>query len=443
MNRRLFLQTACAAMAAPSGRPNIVLILADDLGYECLGCNGGTSYRTPQLDALAQSGVRFTNAHAMPLCAPTRLQLMTGQYNFRNFEAFGILNPKEKTFGHLMKAAGYATAIAGKWQLYSYDPKEYSAEWRGKGMLAKDSGFDEYCVWHGGHTEDKGSRYADPVVLENGELRKHTGAYGEDIFTDFLIRFLKKSKREPFFLYYPMAVTHDPFQPTPDSAEWKSGGRAKTDPKFFKDMVEYMDRSVGRLVSALDELGLRENTLILFYSDNGTHQSLESKMGGKVIRGGKGLTTDAGTHVPLIANWKGATPAGRVVEDLIDSTDFIPTMAEAAGTKPGKEFTIDGRSFLPQLRGAKGNPREWLYCHYDPRPGWDKDKFSLKIFARDKKYKLYSTGEFFDVPADPLEKNPLRELSGEAAAAKTRLQRVIDSYPKQRQLTTVRRSAIR
>jgi arylsulfatase A len=436
MNRRVFLKlsaTAGASVAIPTaaaartGKPNVVVIMADDLGYECLRCNGGTSYKTPNLDALAASGIRFTHAYAQPLCAPTRLQLMTGQYNVRNYEAFGVMNPKEKTFGHMMKQAGYKTCIAGKWQMYSYNPPDYQPEWRGKGMLPKDSGFDEYCLWHAGHTEDKGSRYADPVVLQNGHLRKLKGEYGEDVFVSFLSEFMDREKERPFFVYYPMALTHAPFVATPRSAEWKSGDRLKSDTKFFGDMVEYMDECVGRVVSAVDRLGLRDETLIIFYSDNGTPKEITSRMGDRIIPGGKGDTTDSGTHVPMIASWRGTTPAGKVLDDLVDSTDFLPTLAELGGMKVPAGLIADGQSFVPQLRGKKGTPREWIYSYYDPRPGWDKDQFSLKIFARDKRYKLYSTGELFDIPADPFEKQPLpagRE-SREAAAARVRLARVI------------------
>jgi arylsulfatase A len=186
-------------------------------------------------------------------------------------------------------------------------------------------------------------------------------------------------------------------------------------------------------VAHIDRLGLRDNTLILFYSDNGTPREIESRMGDRVIRGGKGETTDAGTHVPMIANWRGAAPAGRVLDDLIDSTDFIPTMLDVARAKRPSGFLVDGRSFLPQLRGEKGAPRESIYCWYDPRPGWDKEQYSLKIFARDKRYKLYSTGDLFDVAEDALEKTPIRPGSETPAArqARIRLRTAIEAMDSQ------------
>ena len=132
--------------------------MSDDLGYEALGCNGGTSYNTPVLNDLAETGARFESAHVQPLCTPTRVQLMTGKYNFRNYIGFGLIDPGEITFGHIFRNSGYKTCIAGKWQLYSYSPLDESPELRNKGQKIEHSGFDEYCVWHAHHTEEKGSR---------------------------------------------------------------------------------------------------------------------------------------------------------------------------------------------------------------------------------------------------------------------------------------------
>jgi arylsulfatase A-like enzyme len=415
-------------------RPNIVLILADDLGYETLGSYGGTSYRTPHLDRLAATGMRFAHAYATPLCTPTRIQLMTGHYAYRTWLGFGLLNPQERTFGHYLKDAGYKTLMAGKWQFTSYDPPDYpgAEQRRNIGMRIEQAGFDEYSVWHAGHTEDKGSRYADPVIFENGKFRTDTkGRYGEDIWTDSIGDFMTRHRQQPFFVYYAMALPHNPFVPTPDSPEWQDpAARHKEQTRFFKDMVEYTDKAVGKVVAKLDELGLRENTLILFFSDNGTNVRVVSRMGEKIVRGGKGTMTDAGTRVPMIANWKGKIAAGKVSDELIDSTDFVPTLAEIVNYKLPAKAMIDGRSFAPRLRGQRGNRREWIYLHHDPRPGWDKDRFTLERCARNQRFKLYDDGRLFEVAADALEERPILPDADttEMAAVRLKLQSVLDAH---------------
>ncbi len=406
--------SALAQSAGSKGRPNIVLIMADDLGYECLGCYGSTSYQTPVLDELARTGIRFDHCYSQPLCTPSRVQIMTGQYNFRNYKAFGIIDPSQTSFAHLLRNASYATCVVGKWQLYGSSIEKQAA--RGKGSYPGQMGFDEHCLWQ---VERRDSRYRDPLIVANGKYRDDLmGRYGPDVFCDYAVDFLERKKDRPFLLYFPMALTHGPFVPTPDSADWDSG-TDKSNPKYFADMVAYMDKIVGRIVKKLNELGLRERTLILFTGDNGTAGGIRSRLGDRIVRGGKGRTTDAGTHVPLIANWKGTAPSGRVCDDLVDFTDFLPTLAQAIGATVPANLTVDGRSFLPQLRGAKGNPREWVFCHYFRNPG---DR--VQRFARDKRWKLYQSGELFDLDADPLEERPLG--AGQADATRERLQSVLD-----------------
>ncbi len=422
-----------AAGAAPppkraDGRPNIVLIMADDLGYECIGADGGTSYRTPVLDGLARRGVRFDHAYAQPLCTPTRVQLMTGIYNVRNYIRFGLLDPKATTFAHLLKRAGYATCVVGKWQL------------EGGFEGPRHFGFDEYCLWQ---LTRRPARYANPGLEVNGRQVDYTnGQYGPDLVSDYACDFIRRHRDRPFFLYYPMILTHAPFVPTPDSPDWDPkargeprGGKGARAAKaararHFAEMVAYMDKLVGKVLAALEAEGLRENTLVLFTGDNGTGRGIVSKMGDREVAGGKGLTTDAGTHVPLIVDWPARVAGGRVCADLVDSTDFLPTVCEAAGVEVPAELAIDGRSFLPQVLGRKGNPRRWVYCWFS-RGG---RRSGAKVFARTQRYKLYADGRFFDVPADPLEKRPLPAdgLGPEAERARRMLQAVLDRYARAR-----------
>jgi arylsulfatase A-like enzyme len=412
--RRLLAGLTAAALGAQPKRPNILLILADDLGYECLSCYGSQTYKTPHLDRLAAEGMLFRYAFAQPLCTPTRMQLMTGKYNFRNWQAFGIMDPKERTFGHLFRENGYRTAIAGKWQFWSYNPPDFEPQWRGKGQRIEDAGFDEYAVWHAGHTEDKGSRYGNPTVYTSGALQKNlTGQYGDDLFADFIQKFAKKPDPKPWFVYWPLALTHDPFVPTPDTPEFQGPHRLKPDNRFFKDMVEYMDKVVGRVVAQLPP-----DTLILFFSDNGTHQSITSQLNGQPFPGGKGLTTEAGTRVPLLVRWKGVTPPGATSNDLIDSCDFLPTLAAAAGISTRSMGPLDGVSFLPQLQGRPGQPRPWIYSWYDPRPGADKANWTrTQRCVFDQQWKLYDDGRLYHWARDPRETTPVENPAVRARLA--------------------------
>jgi arylsulfatase A len=405
--------TGATANAQATTRPNVIVIMADDLGYETIGANGGTSYQTPHLDRLAAGGVRFTHCYVQPLCTPTRMQLMTGKYNVRNYVTFGEMDPGEVTFGNLFKGAGYATCMAGKWQLGREldKPKRY--------------GFDEYCLWQ--HLR-RPSRYPNPGLEINGVEKDFTnGEYGPDIVNDYAIDFITRHKDRPFFLYYPMILTHGPYMATPDSRDWnpkQMGETADKSPEHFADMVKYMDKLIGKLDAALDKLGIRENTLLLFFGDNGTGAGTRSMMGDRVVIGGKGQTTEAGMRVPLIASWPGAIARGKVCDDLVDSTDFLPTVCAAAGIALPADFLTDGRSFLPQLKGESGQPRPWIYCWYSPRGE------NLRELAFNQRFKLYRGGQFFDLARDPEEMNPLSvsSLSGEAAQAAKTLQAALDQY---------------
>lgn len=408
-------------MADRKRRPNIILIMSDDLGYEVIGANGGTSYKTPVIDGMARNGMRFENAHVMPLCTPTRVSLMTGKYNFRNYIGFGLMKPDEVGFGHLMSDAGYKTCISGKWQLYSYNPPDEFPEWRSKGQKIEDGGFDEFCVWHPHHTEDKGSRYKNPIIYQNGEFRDDMeGKYGDDVFADYILDFMERNQEDPFFVYFPMAATHRPLEPTPDSPEYADfdppsnktlGGRTwdelegwPDDAKYYKDMVEYHDKVIGRLIDGLDRMGLREDTLIIYVGDNGSPIEVCSTVHEHTeVCGGKGMTNDRGTHVPLVCEWPGTIPPSVVQSDLVDVSDFLPTMFEAAGLEFPEGYIIDGRSFYPQLTGETGNPRDWVFFHFVPNNARSATPRDPIRFIRDHRWKLYETGQMFDLSSDPEE----------------------------------------
>ena len=414
MNRRLMALFVVAAAwldgaiqpADAAEPPNILLIMADDLGAECLGCYGGTSFSTPNLDALAETGMRFENCYATPYCIPTRMQLMTGRYPFRtgwSRNEWGedrYFDPaKETCFAQVLRSAGYATCVVDKWML-CYDFQQ-------RPTTFADAGFDEHFMWRLWDTSLPISKRVAPnnpitpgvwdaALWKNGPMQAPAGAYAPDLFCDYLIDFIQRNQKGRFLAYWPMHLVHlETFSgrttpPTPDTLHTRgngdTSGRNIDKQQGMADMILYMDKLVGRLVTRLDELGIRENTLILFTGDNGTSEGIRTEIGGETVPGGKGKLNDAGCRVPLVVNWLGTTPAGSVSDDLIDFTDFFPTLVAAAGAKPPRGITIDGRTFLPQLRGEEGQPREWVYSQINER--W---------FIRDHQWMLTNKKELLDI----------------------------------------------
>ena len=413
--------TPLLLLLCAADRPNVVLIMADDLGVEAVGCYGGLSCKTPSVDRLADDGLRFTNAFATPLCSPTRVELMTGRSAHRDWIGFGLLNPKARTFGHLLQDAGYRTGMVGKWQLTSYDPPDYpgAAERRNTGMRPQDAGFDTVTLFHTGHTEDKGSRYAGATIDFDGEVRQ-TDQYGPDVFVeaaeDFIAEATARSTADgrPWFLYYSMCLPHWPMQPTPDSPEWSDPAkRSDTDVRHFPAMVEYMDRCVGRVVDAVDASGAGEDTVVIFYADNGSHLDTASLTTAGWRHGGKGLSTDAGTRVPLVVRWPAEGRVG-VTDALVGPTDFYVTLAALcdANTVDGPiDFARgpDGHDFSGEIRGTYATPRRAWTCVYDPRPGWDKDRFTALTWSTNGRYKLYADGRLYDTAEDRHENFPIAE----------------------------------
>ena len=405
-------------------KPNIVLIMADDLGIETMGSYGSTLYKTPNLDRLAANGARFEHCYAQPICTPSRVQLMTGQYNVRNYTKFGLLPRGETTFAHKLKAEGYATCIAGKWQLGRQKdaPQHF--------------GFDEALLWQ--HTRDGrmkidgkrvDKRYENPILEKNGEsLVYDDGEFAPDLMVDFILDFIERKTEQPFLVYYPMILTHCPFVPTPHSEDWDptsvGSPTHKGDKTYFGDMVEYVDHLVGKIEAELERHGLLENTYLIFTGDNGTDRNIVSMLNGQPFPGRKGSLTNGGTHAPLIASRPGTVPS-KVHNDLIDFSDFLPTFCEIAKSSTDG-LTLDGVSFLPQLHGEAGNPRRFVYCWYnrDMTPG------KTQATARNQRYKLYQSGEFYDVPNDLQEKQPLAtdNLTPKQVAIKGELQGALNHY---------------
>ena len=404
--------------------PNIVLVMADEGGYELFGAYGSTQYRTPRIDEIAAASVRFTHAYSKPGSTPSRVALMTGKSNVRNYVDWGTLLPGEYTIADLFSDAGYATAIAGKWQLQGR-PNYIT------GVAAEESGFDTYCLWYSDISE---RRYWQPTFECDGQVIDYAALdYGPDKLVDFLDEFIESNQDKPFFAYYSMLLPHAPFDALPPTAQCADADNAQC---VFEDMVAYMDYNVGRIYDKLESLGLLDNTVFLFTSDNGTPESKVSHLDGEAIHGEKGEPTDGGTHVPLIVHAPGAT-GGQVIDDLIDFTDFLPTLADAAGLTLPADVTVDGQSFWDRLQGGSGNLREWIYTYYFPEPYTDRWTFPREhpevAYVRNKTFKLYASGDLYDLSVDRHEVRPLAEDDEDSHAARAALQAVLDSMPEQGQ----------
>lgn len=389
--------------------PNIIFFLADDLGVECVGAYGGEAYRTPILDRLAAEGMRFNHCYAGPSCTPSRVALMTGKYNHRNYHNFSMLPRGERTFARITRDAGYRTCIVSKWQLGS--------GWEGiRGSTPESAGFDESCM-------KAGNTYWGAQIEINGTKQAiNEPYYGPDICCDYAVDFIRRNSDRPFFLYYAFNLPHWDFDATPDSDDLNS----RKDNKNFPAMVSYTDKLVGRVVKALDDLGLRDNTLILFSGDNGTASSITSPFRGTMRRGGKGSRRMIDANVPLIANWPGRIKPGGVCDDLVDFSDICPTIAEACG-RGDKEAGLDGLSFLPLALGQATTPREWVLSYFKGRDRGN-NKNPGFFWIGDHDWKLDHTGKLFHIAKDPMETKPIlpKEDTSRSATVRKNFNSVLD-----------------
>ncbi|MEQ2007857.1 MAG: sulfatase-like hydrolase/transferase [Limisphaerales bacterium] len=355
----------CAAAAPP--KPNIVFILADDLGHRDLGCYGVKDIRTPVLDRLATQGVRFTQFYSNgPECSPTRTALLTGRYQQRvgGLEcAIGSGNigryddairlrtthdlglpASETSLGQLLKRAGYTTALFGKWHLGYEDKFAPGAHGFDRALYCAGGGMDYFH--HIEPTPDGQKK----VLFLDGRPEKREG-YFTDLIADEAERFIAGNRARPFFLYLPFTAPHSPFQgpdepqpqPLPDdSPRWPQG---KAPPAIYAAMIERMDSAVGRVLAALDKQGLANNTLVVFTSDNGGTASARPTG----LRGIKGTTFEGGIRVPCIVRWPGILPAGVTTKQVALTFDLTASMARAAGVKLPAGRNFDGQDVLAHL----------------------------------------------------------------------------------------------
>lgn len=399
----LFLFIGQISTAQKTKKPNIIFILADDLGIGNISCYGADNFKTPNIDKLASTGMRLTHGYTAPLCGPSRALILTGRQPFRtgttNQDRVGKLDPaKEICIPSVLKTAGYASIMVGKWSQFPLQPSDF--------------GFDDYLRFQASgkfwNTQPSNQSYTQSgkiVPLNNGQ-------YLPDVMHNQVVDFIAKNKNNPFFAYYSMSHVHGEILPTPDS---------KPDSKdLYTDNINYMDKLVGKLIKALDSLKMRENTLIVFMGDNGTaaEGAARATVNGKKLSGKKGDMLECGSLVPWIVNWKGVVKPGKVLNDLVDATDLMPTFAALAGAKLPENVILDGKSFAPQLKGEKGTPREWIFM-----------ELGNQWYVREEKWKLNRANELFDMGNAPFEEIliPADSKDETAMSARQRLSAVLKS----------------
>lgn len=390
-----------------SNQPNIILFVANDFGFELPTYNGGQSYSTPNMDFIAANGIHFTQATNHPDGSPSRMAILTGKYNFRNYVTWGYLPPKENTLGNLLKDAGYETFWAGKWQMSGGDKSIHKA------------GFDDYIAFLPfGHGQRVG-RYKSPKLFVDNDFLPESeveGRYSEDILFEYMSNFIEDNKQKPFFVVYSTLLPAAPWVPTPDDPEY-ANWNPKFDQlnqdreKYFPSMVTYLDKIVGQTMAKLSEEGLAQNTLILFTSATQSYSKVVSQWNGQTVSGTKMDTRKSGNTMPIIGYWPGTIAPGIKSPTLVDFTDFLPTLADAAKIPvPTNYGYIDGVSFYDNMIQASGKDRDWVFCHWDNNP---MDNVSVERWINDTTYKLYDTvgngnGKFYNISLDPDETNPIK-----------------------------------
>ncbi len=416
--------------AASPAKPNIVFILADDLGFAEIGANGSDRYKTPNIDSLAKTGIRFNHFYTVPLCGPSRALILTGRYGFRSGavtqDACGsILRTGDKAevmVPTVLKKAGYATAMIGKWgqilpsgdatdwgfdHVLSYKAsgiywnKSAAAAWVKKYALTGEKGADDGVRANPG-----------PYNINEKKLTMTDAEYMPDLMQKSALDFINSNQSKPFFLYYSLSFVHSQILPTPDSAPPAPGTDAAARyVQLYNDNITYMDKLVGKLLAELERLKLRDNTVVFFMGDNGTAKANADRatIGGRRIVGQKGGMEEGGGLVPFIISWPGVTPAGKLNENFTDASDLLPTFAEIAGAPLPGNRVIDGKSLLPQIKGDTKSPRTWAF-----------NQLGGNYYVREAGWKLNQAGQLFDMKNAPFEEIPVPADSKDTAAVAAR-----------------------
>lgn len=445
MNRRTFLNRSAQSLLAASGfvataaasdgpskRPNIIFIMADDLGYGDVGCFGQKKILTPNIDRLAAEGTRFTQCYAgSTVCAPSRSCLMTGTHGghtrLRDNIPHGVfLQPDDVTIAEVLKTAGYTTGAIGKWSLGE----------AGSWGVPNYQGFDD---WFGHLNQEQAHFYYPDYLWENNTIKLLSGNRGEqkrqythDLFTERALSFIEAHKQEPYFLYLSYTIPHSSDYPrksplsqiVPSDAPYTDKDWPQTE-KNYAAMVTRLDRDVGRIMDLVKELSLDENTLIIFTSDNGpceteSHDPDFFNSTGP-FRGFKHEVNEGGIRIPMVARWPGKVPAGRTSDQVMAFWDMMPTFAEIAGLPKPK--STDGISMLPALLGEKQSEQhEYLYWDY----GHQREVYTQALRWKDWKGVRIGQGapiELYDLVTDPREEKNL-------AATHPDVVRTIEDYMK-------------
>jgi arylsulfatase A len=400
------LQASQRNLDVNGNRPNIILIIGDDVGREIPTYNGGQSYSTPNLDFMVANGMQFPYFFSHPDGPPSRLALQTGKYNYRNWSKFGYLAPTSQTFANMLKTVGYSTCFVGKWQFDGGDASILS------------HGYDKYLVFlpfspqkNNGHDQYY-RRYKDPYLYENANYLSDSevnNQYSEDMFFQYASDFIDSNVNNPFMLVYANTLVQKPWVPTPDDpayATWdpSTDDVSRANESYFPGMVAYMDKIIGKLINKVDSAGLAQNTLILFTSDNATNKQIRSKYKGRFVKGAKDSTVFDGINVPFLAYWPGTVIPG-VDTSLVDMTDFFPTFADISGASDAPYQPLDGTTFYDNLIGAidSATQRTTVYCYWPILFRGQRYTISYVFNYQYKQYDSLNGGKFFDIVNDPYE----------------------------------------